>query len=101
VTFEQLCALDPRLLDVLQEACSRAQAAAKRFCAVQEFARARAQLRRLVGPGRPGRHAILSQTRALLVAEERLAEQLPKCRGHQGHELVGGELVPHAGHWPD
>jgi hypothetical protein len=100
LSFEDLTALEPALADVLQLARDRVQSAGARFCAVKAFAELRALLRKLVGPGREGRHPILSQSRALLVAEEQLAEELPKCRGHQGHRLVRGELVPFVSSWP-
>jgi hypothetical protein len=93
LTFDDLTAIEPLLLDVLREARDRAQVEGP-YCAVTEYGRSRVRLRHLVGPDREVRHPILSQARALLVCEQALAEVLPKCRGHVVHRLVDGQLVP-------
>jgi hypothetical protein len=100
LTFEDLAALEPGLLELLREAESGA--ARKRWCAVAAWwggpgygEGLRERLKQLLGHRRAlPRHPVLSTELAYNVAADHLVSLLPDCRGHASHLWLGERATP-------
>jgi hypothetical protein len=87
MTFEELCRLEPKLGELLQEARSH-KPQGRSFCAnavwysygQYRHRGLKSRLRRLVGFERRERHAILSTPAAYSLAYQTIYRALPDCR---------------------